>query len=77
MVRGVSWGPQLGPYDTEGRQSLGQLHVWSVLFLQSVRRAWMEYGKSFRMEKLQKKENYCNQAFPIRVNHGLPIKDTP
>ena len=30
---GFKGGPQLGPHDAERRQSLGQLHVWSLLFL--------------------------------------------
>ena len=31
----VSEGPQLGLHDAEGRQSPGQLYVWSLFFFQS------------------------------------------
>ena len=34
---GVSWGPYLVPHDAEIRQSLGQLHAWSLQFFQSGR----------------------------------------
>ena len=38
MDQGVTGDPQLGPYDAEKHQSLGQLYVWS-LYSQSVVRA--------------------------------------